>query len=84
MARHRGWRDYTRDFAAPPSAYLGTVVPAAKPASRPVLPSVEELTALAADSYLRADGAVMVPLGEHRSVNSKVVRRLVQNGEGKQ
>lgn len=84
MARRRGWRDYTRDFAAPPSAYGAVAERPAKPAAKPVLPTVEELVALAADSYLRADGAVMVPMGEHRSVNRKIIHRLVVNGEGEQ
>lgn len=84
MARRRGWRDYTRDFAAPPSAYGAAAEQPAKPAAKPVLLSVEELAALAAAAYLREDGAVMVPTAEHRSVNRKVIHRLVVNGEGEQ
>ncbi|WP_336800819.1 hypothetical protein [Kaistia sp. MMO-174] len=72
MARKRP--DFTRDFAAPPSAYRDepTEAPFRKRMPRR---RKRDLVALAEQAYRREDGAIMIPVGEGRCVNSAFLRR---------
>lgn len=74
MARRKGFD--TRDFAAPPSAYL------AKTEDAPIRKRLprrrkSDLIAISEQAYLREDGAVMVLVGEGRSVNRAFLRRAL-------